>query len=196
MNFTVAADFYGHGYQTDTLPTAGSATTVVYSNPVQANIADFTEDKTDFYFGPHKVFNEANFTDNSSDWDTAYGWGDHASAGYLTSHQDISGKLDKSGGTMTGQLTIEGTSPQMKFVDTGDHDDFWIHVNSNRFYVLPDQVKMVVGKLRTPSSLIQEQTRLTRLVKRFGMQVTSLITHLTGTQHMVGVITQVLAICG
>ena len=25
-------------------------------------------------------------TDNSSDWDSAYGWGNHASAGYLTSH--------------------------------------------------------------------------------------------------------------
>ena len=28
-------------------------------------------------------------TDNSSNWDTAYGWGDHASAGYLTSQASV-----------------------------------------------------------------------------------------------------------
>jgi len=31
------------------------------------------------------------FTDNSSNWNTAYGWGDHSTAGYLTSHQSLSG---------------------------------------------------------------------------------------------------------
>ena len=31
------------------------------------------------------------FTDNSSNWNTAYGWGDHGSEGYLTSHQSLSG---------------------------------------------------------------------------------------------------------
>ncbi len=90
-------------------------------------------------------------TRKDANWDTAYGWGNHASAGYLTSHQDISGKLDKSGGTMTGQLTIEGTSPQMKFADTGDHDDFWVHVNSNRFYVLSDRDEN--GSWETPYAL-------------------------------------------
>lgn len=40
--------------------------------------------------------------------DTAYGWGNHATAGYLTSHQDISGLLPKSGGTMTGVITFAG----------------------------------------------------------------------------------------
>lgn len=29
-------------------------------------------------------------------------------SGFLTSHQDVSGKLDKSGGTMTGKLTLDG----------------------------------------------------------------------------------------
>ena len=28
-------------------------------------------------------------TNNSSNWDTAFGWGDHSSAGYLTTHQDL-----------------------------------------------------------------------------------------------------------
>lgn len=31
----------------------------------------------------------------------------HTHSGYLTEHQDISGKLDKSGGTMTGALTAK-----------------------------------------------------------------------------------------
>tara|TARA_A200000159_G_scaffold133039_1_gene130982 strand:+ start:36842 stop:38365 length:1524 start_codon:yes stop_codon:yes gene_type:complete len=45
------------------------------------------------------------FTDNSANWNTAFGWGNHASAGYLTSHQDISGKLNLSGGSLTGNLS-------------------------------------------------------------------------------------------
>ena len=42
---------------------------------------------------------------NSTNWNTAYGWGNHASAGYLTSHQDISGKLDSSAYTAADVLT-------------------------------------------------------------------------------------------
>jgi hypothetical protein len=41
---------------------------------------------------------------NNTNWDTAYGWGNHASAGYLTSHQDISGKADLSGATFSGKV--------------------------------------------------------------------------------------------
>jgi len=33
----------------------------------------------------HVIADVTDFTDNSTNWDTAYGWGDHASAGYLTS---------------------------------------------------------------------------------------------------------------
>ena len=32
------------------------------------------------------VWTSANFSNNSSDWDTAFGWGDHSQAGYLTSY--------------------------------------------------------------------------------------------------------------
>ena len=48
-------------------------------------------------------------TDNSSNWDTAHGWGNHASAGYLTTHQDITGKADLSGADFTGNVTTTGT---------------------------------------------------------------------------------------
>ena len=55
-----------------------------------------------------------------------------------TVNTNIAAKLPLAGGTMTGQLTISGDSPQMKFNDTNG-DDFWLHVNSNRFYILPDR---------------------------------------------------------
>ena len=46
---------------------------------------------------------------NKSDWDIAYGWGDHASAGYATSsHNHDLIYLKLTGGTLTGGLT--GTS--------------------------------------------------------------------------------------
>lgn len=52
-----------------------------------------------------------------SNWDTAYGWGDHSTAGYLTSHQDISGKADLSGDTFTGNVTISKESPTLILSD-------------------------------------------------------------------------------
>jgi acetylglutamate kinase len=42
--------------------------------------------------------------------------------------------------TITGTLSISSSSPQLKFNDVdASADDFWIHVNSNRFYILPDR---------------------------------------------------------
>ena len=80
-------------------------------------------------------------TTNKANYDTAYGWGNHASAGYITaSNSAITNKLPLAGGTMTGQLTLSGSSPQLKFTDTtSGADDFWIHCNSDRFYVLTDR---------------------------------------------------------
>ena len=45
---------------------------------------------------------------NSSQWNTAYGWGNHASAGYLTSVSDV--WVNTSGDTMTGNLSFGATS--------------------------------------------------------------------------------------
>lgn len=50
------------------------------------------------------IYHSGNFTDNSSNWNTAYGWGNHASAGYLTSVSDV--WVNTTGDTMTGQLNI------------------------------------------------------------------------------------------
>ena len=49
-------------------------------------------------------------TDNSSNWDIAHGWGNHASAGYLTAHQDISGKADLSGAIFTGDVSVSANN--------------------------------------------------------------------------------------
>ena len=49
-------------------------------------------------------------TDNSSNWNTAYGWGDHSSAGYLTAHPNIteaSSNLDNSGRTYIQDITLD-----------------------------------------------------------------------------------------
>ena len=50
----------------------------------------------------------------------------------------ISAKVAKSGDTMTGELVFSMSAPQIRFADT-DHYDHWIHVNSNRFYILSDR---------------------------------------------------------
>ena len=39
-------------------------------------------------------------------WDEAYSWGDHDAVGYITTHQDISGKANLSGATFTGNVAI------------------------------------------------------------------------------------------
>ena len=44
------------------------------------------------------------FTDNSSNWDSAYGWGDHASAGYQAGGNYLLDSTD----TFTGSLSIDG----------------------------------------------------------------------------------------
>ena len=47
----------------------------------------------------------------------------------------VSGDADDAN---TSQIIISGAAPQIKFKDTG-HDNFYIHVNSNNFYVLADR---------------------------------------------------------
>jgi hypothetical protein len=52
---------------------------------------------------------------NSTNWNTAYGWGDHSTAGYLTSGSF----LPLAGGTMTGDLTIPS-----KIIHSGDSNTY------------------------------------------------------------------------
>lgn len=42
--------------------------------------------------------------------------------------------------TITSDVVISGSDPQIKFNDTtASADDFWIHINSNNFYILADR---------------------------------------------------------
>ena len=62
-------------------------------------------------------------TDNSTNWNTAYGWGDHSTAGYLTSYTetDTLANVTGRGATTTDGITIDsGTSLGLKI----DHDSF------------------------------------------------------------------------
>ena len=73
------------------------------------------------------------FTDNSSNWNTAYGWGNHASAGYLTSHQSLSGYLPLSGGTLSGSLTgVSTATPVMSLQNTTASAYSEIHIKNNQ----------------------------------------------------------------
>lgn len=55
-----------------------------------------------------KAFDSSDYATaaQGSSADTAYSWGDHDAVGYLTSHQDISGKANLSGATFTGNVNI------------------------------------------------------------------------------------------
>tara|TARA_B110000858_G_scaffold138670_1_gene157469 strand:+ start:1245 stop:3887 length:2643 start_codon:yes stop_codon:yes gene_type:complete len=55
----------------------------------------------------------------------------------LTGGLKVSGD---AGDAKDSQLILEGGSPQIKFSDTDSgKDDFWIHVNNDKFYVLTDR---------------------------------------------------------
>lgn len=48
-------------------------------------------------------------TDNSSNWDTAYGWGDHGAAGYLTSETSHTDVVVDGDFTTAGLMTTDGS---------------------------------------------------------------------------------------
>ena len=82
-------------------------------------------------------------TNNSANWDTAYGWGNHASAGYLTSFTEAD-TLDSVTGrgntttnsitvndmTVSGNLTVSGTTTTINTEQINLADNI-INLNSN-----------------------------------------------------------------
>jgi hypothetical protein len=56
------------------------------------------------------IWTSANFANNSTNWNTAYGWGNHASAGYVTSSGNTiigtDSDIDTSGATVVDQLVM------------------------------------------------------------------------------------------
>ena len=81
---------------------------------------------------------------NKSNWDTAFGWGNHASAGYLTSipseyltqTEGDDRYLQLTGGTLTGDLVIYKDKPHIELKDNATNDpvsgtiDFLENANS------------------------------------------------------------------
>ena len=56
----------------------------------------------------HDVWTSDNFANNSANWNAAYGWGDHASAGYIDS--DSNYLKSNASDTFTGQLSVGSTN--------------------------------------------------------------------------------------
>ena len=56
----------------------------------------------------HLIYDSGVFANNSANWNTAYGWGNHASAGYLTSYTetDTLATVTGRGATTTSAITI------------------------------------------------------------------------------------------
>ena len=93
------------------LGTAATTASTDYATAAQGALADsalqsFTE--TDPVYTASSWYTTTN---NSTNWNTAYGWGDHSSAGYLTGNQTITLSGDVSGsGTTSISVTIADDS--------------------------------------------------------------------------------------
>ena len=56
----------------------------------------------------HDIWTSDNFANNSANWNAAYGWGDHADAGYIDS--DSNYLKSNAADTFTGQLSVGSTN--------------------------------------------------------------------------------------
>ena len=98
-------------------------------------------------------------TDNSSNWDTAYNWGDHSTAGYLTSYSetdtlsDVTGRgasttdtvsFDKSSASSGNALRVLGAAGNIDFSYLGTQISFsaqsTITAGTNDLYLAGSQV--------------------------------------------------------
>ena len=78
---------------------------------------------------------------NSTNWNTAYGWGNHATAGYASA-SSLANYLPLAGGTMTGNITITSADIRSNAASgwTGDPGTQGkIQYHSNRWYIVADQ---------------------------------------------------------
>jgi hypothetical protein len=132
------------GGQVDSV-VGGTDITVDATDPVNP-IVNFTGT----YFTPTNLLTDYSFTDNSTNWNTAYGWGDHGVVGYLTSYTETdpvfiaSPAFDISSGDITNwdtaytnritTLTTTGTSGAATLVSNtlnipqyaNDNDNYYL----------------------------------------------------------------------
>ena len=120
----ITADTFGHSYQ-NTDPSSGAAITVFYDNPDVIDIEYGNVPKTNTYVGDDAMlWNTSNFTQtNVSNWNTAYGWGNHAGLYDAAGAADavnvrideevlpaIDTKVSKAGDQVTGTLSVGGSA--------------------------------------------------------------------------------------
>ena len=71
---------------------------------------------------------------NASNWDTAYGWGDHSAAGYLTAEADTLGTVVGRGNTTGGDIRF-GDAQKAYFGDSNDLEIYHGGALDNHGYV-------------------------------------------------------------
>ena len=100
--------------------TAGLQLASPYSSSVklyyrQGTDNSSSENGANTYKDWREIWTSASFANNSANWNTAYGWGNHASAGYLTSETytgtvtsvTVGTGLDVANGTTTPNITLD-----------------------------------------------------------------------------------------
>ena len=86
---------------------------------ITADILSLRNGSNDATWRGHTIWNAGNFTNNSTNWNTAYGWGNHASAGYLTSVPNHSAATITSGTLSNARLSANLSSIASTLDDTG-----------------------------------------------------------------------------
>jgi hypothetical protein len=80
-----------------------------------------------------RLWHSGDFTStNISNWNTAYGWGNHASAGYAAA-SSLANYLPLAGGTLTGDLNLNYGYPRINFYDSGNNPDYSLINNDGDF---------------------------------------------------------------
>ena len=77
-------------------------------------------------------FNAVEVVFNNTQWDTAYGWGDHASAGYLTTlptHTHTFANLSDTPNTLTASKWLKVNASGDGIIETDAPPDIDIHLN-------------------------------------------------------------------
>lgn len=129
----------GTAWVNNTLAEAGIAASSHNHNASDINAGTLTHERggleadVSAYSGLVKISAGATsaVTDNSTNWNTAFGWGDHGSAGYVANTtQVIAGDGLSDGGALSGNVTLNvDIAGQTENVSPGSTD--WVLVENN-----------------------------------------------------------------
>ena len=93
-------------------------------------------------------------TDNIAKGVEAYGWGNHADAGYLTEHQDISGKADKVAGATNGNFA--GLDANGNLTDSGKKASDFVSSDGYVAYSQDEKTKLAGIEAGAQVNVIEE----------------------------------------